>query len=28
VAVQAKRVRYWQVDKEPFNCFPAVDTHA
>ncbi len=19
---------YWQVDKEPFNCFPAVSTHA
>ncbi len=19
---------YWQVDKEPFNCFPALDTHA
>jgi hypothetical protein len=19
---------YWQVDKEPFNCFPAVDTRA
>ena len=19
---------YWQVDKEPFNCFPAVPTHA